>query len=209
MGDKTFAINYFTYYGYGWNTQVVSGKPTLKELLDKPEYRGRVGLVDFSRGTTFAVSLDQIAKSYAKMYGATEADFYAKLKVLEPRYYTSVVPIIQAIGSGELAFSPSIAPGFVDPKLPVGVGELVMPPAGANYVAITGGAPHPNAAQVYANWALTVEGQSVLAENQASVLPNIPTAKLSASQLVFTDTSALSTAEMDALVARQREALGK
>jgi iron(III) transport system substrate-binding protein len=209
MGEKTFVMSYFVYYGYAWNTQVVPGKPTLKELLDNPAYKGRVGLIDFSRGTTFAVTLDALAKSYVKMFGGTEAEYYAKLKALEPRYYTTVVPIIQAIGSGELAFSPSIAPGFVDPKMPVATGEILSPPAGANYVAVPNGAPHPNAAQVFANWSLTVEGQTVLAENQASVLPNIPTAKVNASQLVYTDTSALTTAAMDALVARQRLALGK
>jgi iron(III) transport system substrate-binding protein len=209
MGEKTFVMNYFVYYGYGWNTQMISGKPSLKDLLSNPAYRGRVGVVDFTSSTTFAVSLDGVAKSYVRMYGETEADFYAKLKALQPRYYPTVVPIIQAIGAGELAFSPSIAPGFIDPKMPVGSGDLDRPPAGANYVAIPGGAPHPNAAQVYANWCLTVAGQTVLAEGQASVLPNIPTAALSASKLLFTDTSAYTTAEMEALVTRQRQALGR
>lgn len=208
FADDTFVMTYFVYYGYAWNTQVVPGTPTLKELLENPAYKGRVGLIDFSRGTTFAVTLNQLAKSYVQQFGGTEDEYYAKLKALEPRYYTTVVPIGQAIGSGELAFSPSIAPGFIDPKMPIGIGQIQSPPAGANYVAVTNGAPHPNAAQVFANWSLTVEGQTVLAANQASVLPNIPTAKVSASELVYTDTSALTTAEMDALVARQRAALG-
>jgi iron(III) transport system substrate-binding protein len=205
MGEDTFAINYFVAYGYGWNSQMIEGTPSLKDLMANPEYKGRVGLVDFARQTTFAVSLEGVARSYELTYGDT--DFYQKLGALEPKYYTSVVPIIQAIAAGELVFSPTIAPGFVAPNLPVGNAFLEKPPAGANYVAVIGGAPNPNAAQVYANWCLTVEGQTVLAENQASVLPGISTARLSAADLVFSDTSALDQAEMDALVARQVEAI--
>ncbi len=185
--DGTYLETNFIPYGYGWNTQLVSGTPTLTQLLNDPSYKGRVALVDWNADHTFALALLEQEDQYIKDTG--DHDFMTKLAALDPTYFSSATPLAQAVASGQMAWSPTIAPGFIPSGTPVKFGFLSLAPAGTQLVTVVSSAPDPNAAQVYANWILTPEAQQIVAANEASAVPNTPGALLSADQTRLINTA--------------------
>jgi len=103
------------------------------------------------------------------------ADFVQKLAALKPRIYPGALPLAQAVVSGEIAVALHTQPLIDEAKkgAPVGWG-LAPNPWGARFWGqILKRAPHPNAAQVLANFIVTQEGQEALTRIAASVLPNV------------------------------------
>lgn len=205
--EDHYLLTHFVPYGYGWNTQIVSGKPTLTQLLDDPSYKGRVALVDWDADNLFALALLMTEEQYIKDTG--DQDFMKKLAALQPTYFSSATPLAQAVASGQMAWSPTIAPGFIPDGTPVDFAFLSTAPAGTQLVSILGAAPHPNAAQVYANWALTRPAQEILANKLASALPDIPGALLSVDQIKLISTLEHDDAYFDKELARLRDVFGR
>ena len=102
-------------------------------------------------------------------------DFVTQLAAQEPKIYPSSLPMAQALTSGEISAG-SFVQVLVDEKeqgAPVdsGLADQVW---GARFnTAILKTAPHPNAAQVLANFMITQAGQEAIARKAASVLPDI------------------------------------
>lgn len=71
---------------------------------------------------TLVLTLSEIATQYQTQYRGT--DFLQKLAALKPVFFSSATPLIQAVASGQVAWSPSLAPGFIAAGLPVKYGAV-------------------------------------------------------------------------------------
>jgi iron(III) transport system substrate-binding protein len=154
---------------FGWNTQLFpKGLKDYTDLLDPELGGGKIGVIEPT-----APSIVDFYLYLEENYGA---DFVQKLASQEPRIYPSSLPMGQALTSGEIA-----AGSFVqvqnDPKAkgaPVDSG-LAPEAWGARFFgSLLATGPHPNAAQLLANFMLTPEGQEAVMHNASSVFPDIP-----------------------------------
>jgi iron(III) transport system substrate-binding protein len=155
--------------GFGWNTSLLpSGISTPQDFLD-PALKGKIGIVNPATSPTYLDYYSHIEK------------YYGGRKVLEqiagqnPRIYPSNQPLAQAIASGEIS-----AGLMADPMLPnKEAGAPVEWAAGEHiwgakwYGFALGTSPHPNAAQVLANFMVSQPGQAATSVGYSSALPDI------------------------------------
>jgi iron(III) transport system substrate-binding protein len=156
-----------------YNTSKVKSPPTGYMDLLKPEYRGKVGVLDISAATTVVAFYDWIAKNYG-------ADYLGRLAANQPIVYASAPNAAQSVAAGELEIASFINTASGGPLVEQGAPiRMVVPsPAfGFRYVGATlGWAKRPNAAQVFMNYAMSPRGQTAWSGkgDSASPLPNIP-----------------------------------
>jgi iron(III) transport system substrate-binding protein len=169
-GDGTVFVSTAAVFGYAWNTDRLSqGLKGYDGLLDPELGDGKIAVIDVH---TSPVLVD----FYQYLEAQEGPDFLTKLAAQKPKIYPSGLPIAQALTSGEVAAT-AYAVALVDEKeqgAPVdfGLPEKVW---GARFnTAILKDSPHPNAAQVLADFMISPEGQAALARKTASVLPNTP-----------------------------------
>jgi len=123
------------------------------------------------------------------------ADFVRKLAALKPRIYGSALPMGQAVVSGEIAVALYAQPlvDEVNKGAPVAWG-LPPKPYGARFWGLVlKRAPHPNAAQVLANFMVTQQGQEAVARIAGSVLPNVKGAISTTTNVRRQDLTSLTT----------------
>lgn len=155
--------------GFGWNTDLLpNGIRTADDFLD-PALDGKIGIVSPSTSPTY---LDYYAH-LEEHYGGRQ--FLEKIAELNPRIYPSNQPLGQALTSGEIS-----AGLMSDPMLPAKeAGAPVEWTAGENvwgarwYGLALGTAPHPNAAQVLADFMVTRAGQEATSVGYGAALPDI------------------------------------
>jgi iron(III) transport system substrate-binding protein len=154
---------------FGWNTQLYpKGLKGYADLLDPALAGGKIGVIK--------PSAPSIVDFYLYLQENFGNDFLQKLAAQKPRIYPSSLPMGQAVASGEIAAG-SFVQALVDEKAkgaPVdfGIADKVW---GARFWGmVLKSAPHPNAAQLLADFMITVEGQTAIARKGAAVLPNIP-----------------------------------
>jgi iron(III) transport system substrate-binding protein len=172
---------------FGWNTQLFKkGLKDYPDLLDPSLSGGKVGVIEPS-----APSIVDFWLYLEDKYGA---DFTQKLAAQKPKIYPSSLPMAQALTSGEIAAG-SFVQVLTDEKAkgaPVdsGLSDTVW---GARFnTQILKTAPHPNAAQVLANFMVTQPGQEAIARKAASVLPGIDGAVTDVSKVRKQDLSKLT-----------------
>jgi iron(III) transport system substrate-binding protein len=153
---------------FGWNTdQYPTGLTDYSDLLDPELAGGRIGVIEPA-----APSIVDFWLYLEENYGE---DFVTQLAAQEPKIYPSSLPMAQALTSGEISAG-SFVQVLVDEKeqgAPVesGLADQVW---GARFnTSILQVAPHPNAAQVLANFIITEPGQEAIARKAASVLPDV------------------------------------
>lgn len=185
--DDTFFLTSAAVFSMGWNTKDVPGglaSPT--DILD-PRYKGKIGIVN-PQGIAAYVDFYQFVQ---KNFGD---DYLEKLAALKPRIYPSALGIAQALTSGEIAVTPVVQP-LVNEKAsgaPVDW-ALPKPPWGTPwYSHVLSAAPHPNAAQVLADFMVTPEGQAALSVGYASALPDVKGAVARAQDIKLPDTDELT-----------------
>ncbi|WP_280489297.1 extracellular solute-binding protein [Nocardia carnea] len=155
--------------GFGWNTGAYpQGIRTAADLLD-PALKGRIGIVTPATSPTYIDYYDHIEEHYGGR------GFLEKLAQNEPRIYPSSQPLGQALASGEI-----VAALMCNPMLPErSAGAPVDWTAGPHvwgarwYGLALGSAPHPNAAQVLADFMVSRPGQRATSPGYGSVLPGI------------------------------------
>jgi iron(III) transport system substrate-binding protein len=149
-------------YGLAYNPALVSNPPASWQDLAKPEYKGKLGLVIAgSGGTTWTKVLFQ-----RQVLGL---DYWKALAAQGPRLYESNGPLASAIVRGEV----QVAALLVNAALPLQRDgapiKIVYPPEGMpttpGVVGIVKSAAHPNAARLFLNWFLSVEGQNAMVDN--------------------------------------------
>ena len=163
-----------TLFGYGWNTELVpDGLTGYEDLLD-PELEGQVGVIEASN--------QALTDFYLYLEETQGAEFVEALAAQEPRIYPGGTAIQEALTSGEIAasvYAGAAMDGGMEAGAPI---DWAIPddPWGARYYSgVLDTAPHPNAAQVFANYLISPEGQEIVARGTASVLPDIESARRS------------------------------
>lgn len=190
--NDRFFLSSAAVFALGWNTNAVPGGLTTPQDILNPAYKGKIGIVN----PTGIASYVDLYRFYAKTYGE---DYWEKLAALEPRVYPSALGVAQALTSGEVVVSPSVQPLVteVDAGAPVNW-KLPPTPWGTPwYSQVVGVAPHPNAAQVLADFMVTVEGQTALNSGYAAALPDIPGAVARAQDIASPDVAELTPEKVE------------
>jgi iron(III) transport system substrate-binding protein len=153
---------------FSWNTELwPQGVKDYPDILN-PALGGKIGV---PQGQT--PSQVDFYLYLTEEYGS---DFIDKLAALKPQVYPGALPLGQAATSGEIAVAAYGEP-LIDEKeagAPVDWGLAPKPWGARFYGMVLKCAPHPDAAQLLANFIVTREGQEAIARKTASVLPNIP-----------------------------------
>ncbi|MGW5381150.1 ABC transporter substrate-binding protein [Nocardia sp. NPDC003963] len=155
--------------GFGWNTDALPrGIRTAEDLLD-PALKGKVGIVTPATSPTYIDYYDHIEENYGGR------DFLRRLAQNSPRIYPSTQPLGQALAAGEI-----VAALMCNPMLPErAAGAPVDWTEGPHvwgarwYGLALGSAPHPNAAQVLADFMVSRPGQQATSPGYGSALPGI------------------------------------
>lgn len=191
IDDRLFLVSAAA-FALGWNTDA------LPEGLENPEdlltesMRGKVGVVNPSG---FAAVVDQY-QFFDKNWAP---DFNERLAVLSPRIYPSSLGIAQALASGEIIATPMVQPLVREQAAGAPVGWKLPDPAWGTpwYSTVLSAAPHPNAAQVLADFLVTRAGQEALSTGYASALPDIPGSVARAQDIPMPDTDALTPSDIE------------
>lgn len=191
--DDTFFLTSAAVFAMGWNTDAVpDGFEQPQDMLDE-EYAGKIGVVN-----------PQGIAAYVDFYSFYEdnfgPDFLEQLADLEPRIYPSALGIAQALTSGEIVAAPGVQPlvAEVDSGAPVDW-KLPEPAWGTPWFShVLKAAPHPNAAQVLADFMVTSEGQAALNVGYASVFGETDGAVADASDISLPDPEDLTSEKVQA-----------
>ncbi len=148
-------------YAMAYNPAMIQKPPKSWADLKDPAYKGKLGLVIAgSGGTTWTKAMFQ-----RKVLGL---DYWKDIAKQEPRLYESNGPLATAVVRGE---SP-VAMLLVNATLPLKNDgapiEVAYPaegmPATPGGAGIFKTAPNPNAAKLFMNWFLSLEGQNTMVE---------------------------------------------
>ena len=166
--DGTYFTSSAAVLTFGWNTsEYETGLTDYTDLLDPELAGGRIGVIEPA-----APSIVDFWLYLEEQYGE---EFVTELAAQEPKIYPSSLPMAQALTSGEISAA-SFVQVMSDEKeqgAPVDSG-LADEVWGARFnTSILETAPHPNAAQVLANFIVTQPGQEAIARKAASVLPDV------------------------------------
>ncbi|MDV7245359.1 MULTISPECIES: ABC transporter substrate-binding protein [Rhodococcus] len=185
--DRFFLTTAAT-FGLGWNTTVVpEGIQDPTDVFD-PKYQGRVGIVKPVGIASYVDFYD----FYNENFGD---DFAERLAKMNPRIYPSALGVAQALTSGEVVVSPMVQPLVRELESGAPVNWTLPKPSWGTpfYGHVTKAAPHPNAAQVLADFLVSVEGQTALATATATALPDIPGAVANAHEIQSPDPTELTS----------------
>lgn len=190
--DDKFFLSSAAVFGLGWNTAAVpEGLTTPDDLLD-PKYRGKIGIVN----PTGIASYVDMYGYYSEQYGE---DYWNRLAELQPRVYPSALGIAQALTSGEVVVSPSVQPLVTEVAAgaPVDWALPAQPWGTPWYAEVLSASQHPNAAQVLANFMVSVEGQTALNGGYAAALPDIDGAVARAQDIASPDVADLTPEKVE------------
>lgn len=163
--SSKFFLTSAAVFAMGWNTKAVpDGFKTPQDMLNE-KYAGKIGITN-PQGIAAYVDFYRF---YEKNFGPNFLENLAKLK---PRIYPSALGIAQALTSGEIVAAPGVQPLVAEVAAGAPVNWALPTPAWGTpwYSHVLKSAPHPNAAQVLANFMVTAEGQAALNTGYASVL---------------------------------------
>ena len=167
--DKWFLTS-ATIFVLGWNTdKLPQGLKTPEDVLD-PKLKGKIGITNPAGIPTYADMYQRIDKDFG-------TDYLNRLAAQDPKIYDSAVAIGQAIASGEIWASPVAATTLLAEKANGAPVDTAVPekPFGVPwYSQVLKTAPHPNAAQVLADFLVTKEGQEAISADYIPVLPDVP-----------------------------------
>jgi len=147
-------------WSIAYNPQLVKNPPKTWMDLTKPEYKGKqIGTVIApSGGTTWTRAMFErqvLGEDYWKKHAANEI-------VLFP----SGAPTADALVRGEIAIAPSLYQIVYTKQRDGAPVEIVFPPEGVPIIpfatGVTATAKNPNAAKLFLNWCLSIEGQTYM-----------------------------------------------
>jgi iron(III) transport system substrate-binding protein len=147
-------------WSIAYNSALVKKPPKTWMDLTKPEYGGKqIGQVfAASGGTTWTRIMFE-----RQVLGE---DYWAKQAATNPILYPSGAPMADALVRGEISIGPLIYNAIYPKQRDGAPVEIFFPPEGAPVNPYATGVPktatHPNAAKLFLNWCLSVEGQTFM-----------------------------------------------
>jgi iron(III) transport system substrate-binding protein len=127
-------------------------------------------------------------------------NFVEELAGQKPRIYQSAVAIGQAIASGEVWGSPTAATTLLTAKANGAPVDFAVPekPFGVPwYSQVLASAPHPNAAQLLADFLVTPEGQAAISHDYIAALPNVAGTGIPGADVLAQDIKLADPATLD------------
>jgi len=162
---------YDTYYAWSYNTSLMKNPPRSYEEVTLPRYRGRIGM-DTDEVEWFA--------GLAEYWGKERAvRFLKNLAAQQIRFRDGHTLIAQLMAAGEfeitLAFSERIDKMKKDGAPVEWVTTFDPIIVSIHPIAIAADAPHPEAARLFVDFALSKEGQSLIrTSGRISSRPDVP-----------------------------------
>ncbi|RDJ22421.1 extracellular solute-binding protein [Bosea caraganae] len=152
-------------YGWaiGYNSALLNNPPNSWKALAEGPYKDVSGHVQVTAGASGWV----LALFQRKEVGE---DFWAKLAANKPKIYASSPQLSSALVRGEIQIAPVLTNGLIPNGRKGAPVAAVLPSEGVPVLVAAAGisrtAPHPNAARLFLNWALSAEGQALWVETQ-------------------------------------------
>ncbi len=168
--DEGTAVVMVQAAGIGYNTDLVKGDDIPKSWNDllNPKWKGKIGVADPKSSASYVAEWNTVAQGVG-------SDFLSKLGAQKIKSYASGAPAAQALAAGEIAFNPMTLSSLInEPKAKGAPVDIVVPDltSGAEVVlGIAAKAKHPNAARLFAQYALSQEGAKVLADAAGEISP--------------------------------------
>jgi iron(III) transport system substrate-binding protein len=151
-----------------YNTDLVKAAEapkSLEELLN-PKWKGKIGMPDPSRHTTTA----KFFWNLEKFMGAKWRDFAKNLAKQQPLLVESLAPVTPAIIKGEAHVGIAYIKFVKQYKGPVSYATLDKYLSDPNHLALGAKAARPNAAKLYIEYAVSPDGQRLIAQDGEFVL---------------------------------------
>lgn len=171
---------------FSWNTDLYpKGIKDFGDIID-PALEGKIG-IPMAKTTSQVNYYLNLTENYG-------ADYLERLAKLKPRAYVGALPQGQAVASGEISVALSSEPLIDEKELgaPVDWG-LPSHLVGSLFNGmVLKSAPHPNAAQLLADFLVTPEGQEAISRKAASALPNIAGAIMTTDKIQKQDMNKLT-----------------
>jgi len=162
---NTLSLLEYAGLGYVWNKNIIHGTPSFQSLFAGSTYQNKVGIAT----TTYSVGVNSEYVALEKQYPG----MFKRLHQLNVTLYTTGLAVNQAVAAGaiDVGFPSVLSVANQSPDLGFAYSYPVpsLPQAGE----VLASAPHPDAAQVFANWMLTPTAQEILVKQNGS-LPVIP-----------------------------------
>ena len=190
--NDTFFLSSGAAFAMGWNTDALpKGLADPRAMLDD-SLRGKIGVID---PAGFAAVVDEY-RFFDDHWGS---DFTDRLAALEPRVYPSALGAAQALTSGEVVATPMVQPLIKEMNAGAPVDWRLADEFWGTpwYSHVLSAAPHPNAAQVLANFIVSQDGQIALSQGYASALPDIPGAVARAQDIPLPDIAGLTSESVE------------
>ncbi|GAA0935180.1 ABC transporter substrate-binding protein [Pseudonocardia zijingensis] len=157
-----------------YNTDLVSPEevPRSWEDMADPRWRDRMAVFLPRPDTDSHTNLYQL---YLENYGES---FITRIKDLNPRVWDSATTLAESVAGGESAVGATFthkAEDLIDSGAPVDYVVLDPAPTFFNSIFVAADAPHPNAARVFLDFAMSEEGQlAVAGDRKANSVLDLP-----------------------------------
>lgn len=151
-----------TVIGVAYNTDLVKKNEVPQSWADMKDarWKGRMGFWEPRPDTDSHANLYQY---YLETFGQ---DFILDIMKLNPRFWDEANSLAQGVAAGESAIGPAFLHKIEDLKkqgAPIDYVELEPAPTFLNTAFVASDSPHPNAARVFLDYALSIDGQTALA----------------------------------------------
>lgn len=165
--DGVWYSLYLTALGIAWNTNNVTPEEdaAIQEerwnTLTNPRWKDRIATGTPAAGGSSFVYVFMFMNGLTETYGKA---FIEKMAALDPVVYDSKSPMYDRLAAGEYAIVDQAAQSDMASAYLKGAPiRWIFPdpaPAALTVQAISKDAPHPNAARLFQEWAMSAEGQS-------------------------------------------------
>lgn len=161
--DGLYYSSFDRIYSFGYNNQVVEeadAPVNWGDLLD-PKWSGKSGTVQVGAGGSTAAltrfQLDRLGDDWMSDFAAND-----------PRIFDSSAALTDSLARGEIVIGPMPIATAYSAMLEGAPITIATPEEGAAaypfYLGVTESAGSPNAAEVFVNWSLSIQGQTLAAE---------------------------------------------
>jgi iron(III) transport system substrate-binding protein len=154
-------------WSIAYNAELVKNPPKSWMDLTKPEYGNKqIGqVIAASGGTTWTrIMFERLVLG---------EDYWKKQAATNPALFPSGAPMADAMVRGEISLGAIIYTAIFPKQRDGAPVEMIFPPEGAPVTPYASGIPktaaHPNAARLYLNWCMSVEGQAFGIKQQGNL----------------------------------------